>query len=109
MTLNSEETEVHGQSRRLVRFTRHTHNETVWERRNISGDEMFKKQPSYIVYFVDNFEDRLTDPEAMRQWESVKKAAENGDPESQIDLGSSYRSGTHPNYDSAMYWFRRAS
>ena len=57
--------------------TRHTHNETVWERRSISGDAMFKKQPSYIVYFVDNFEDRLTDPEAMKQWESVKKAASN--------------------------------
>lgn len=61
----------------VLGYTRHTHNETVWERRNISGDEMFKKQPSYIVYFVDNFEDRLTDPEAMRQWESVRKAAEN--------------------------------
>ena len=38
---------------------------------------MFKKQPSYIVYFVDNFEDRLSDPEAIKQWESVKKAASN--------------------------------
>ena len=56
-------------------YTRHTHNETVWERRNISGGKVFKKQPSYIVYFVDNFEDRLNDPEAMKQWESVKKAA----------------------------------
>lgn len=56
-------------------YTRHTHNETVWERRNISGGKVFKKQPSYIVYFVDNFEDRLNDSEAMRQWESVKKAA----------------------------------
>lgn len=61
----------------VLDYTRHTHNETVWERRNISGDAMFKKQPSYIVYFVDNFEDRLTDPEAMRQWESVRKAASN--------------------------------
>lgn len=61
----------------VLGYTRHTHNETVWERRNISRDETFKKQPSYIVYFVDNFEDRLTDPEAMRQWESVRKAAEN--------------------------------
>lgn len=61
----------------VLGYTRHTHNETVWERRSISGDKMFKKQPSYIVYFVDNFEDRLTDPEAMRQWESVKKAASN--------------------------------
>ncbi len=61
----------------VLGHTRHTHNETVWERRNISGDETFKKQPSYIVYFVDNFEDRLTDPEAMRQWESVRKAASN--------------------------------
>lgn len=58
-------------------YTRHTHNEIVWERRSISGDVMFKKQPSYIVYFVDNFEDRLTNPEAMRQWESVIKAASN--------------------------------
>lgn len=61
----------------VLGYTRHTHNETVWERRSISGDTMFKKQPSYIVYFVDNFEDRLTNPEAMRQWESVKKAASN--------------------------------
>lgn len=61
----------------VLGYTRHTHNETVWERRSISEDKMFKKQPSYIVYFVDNFEDRLTDPEAMRQWESVKKAASN--------------------------------
>lgn len=61
----------------VLGYTRHTHNETVWERRNISGDAMFKKQPSYIVYLVDNFEDRLSDPEAMKQWESVKKAASN--------------------------------
>ena len=61
----------------ILDYTRHTHNETVWERRNISGDAMFKKQPSYIVYFVDNFEDRLSEPEAMKQWESVKKAAAN--------------------------------
>lgn len=59
----------------VLGYTRHTHNETVWERRNISGDFMFKKQPFYIVYLVDNFEDRLSDPEAMEQWESVKKAA----------------------------------
>jgi len=61
----------------VLGYTRHTHNETVWERRSVSGGKMFKKQPSYIVYFVDNFEDRLTNPEAMRQWESVKKAASN--------------------------------
>ena len=61
----------------VLDYTRHTHNETVWERRNISKDAMFKKQPSYIVYFVDNFDDRLTDPEAKKQWESVKKAAAN--------------------------------
>ena len=61
----------------VLGYTRHTHNETVWERRSIFGDAMFKKQPSYIVYFVDNFEDRLSDPEAMKQWESVKKAAAN--------------------------------
>ena len=61
----------------ILNQTRHTHNEIVWERRNISGDKMFKKQPSYIVYFVDNFDDRLSDPEAMKQWESVKKASKN--------------------------------
>ena len=61
----------------VLDYTRHTHNETVWERRSISNGKLFKKQPSYIVYFVDNFEDRLSDNEAMRQWESVKKAAEN--------------------------------
>ena len=61
----------------ILDYTRHTHNETVWERRNIANDSNFKKQPSYIVYFVDNFEDRLTNSEAMKQWESVKKAASN--------------------------------
>ena len=62
----------------ILDYTRHTHNETVWERRKITaGESLSKKQPSYIVYFVDNFEDRLTDDEAKRQWESVKKAAEN--------------------------------
>ena len=61
----------------ILDYTRHTHNETVWERRNISSNNTFKKQPSYIVYFVDNFEDRLSDPESMKQWESVKKAASN--------------------------------
>ena len=61
----------------VLEYTRHTHNETVWERRNISNDKMFKKQPSYIVYFVDNFEDRLNDQKAMKQWESVKKASSN--------------------------------
>lgn len=61
----------------VLSFTRHTHNETVWERRSISEDVTFKKQPSYIVYFVDNFEDRLSNSESMKQWESVKKAASN--------------------------------
>lgn len=61
----------------VLEYTRHTHNETVWERRNISKNKTFKKQPSYIVYFVDNFEDRLKDPEAMKQWNSVKKASTN--------------------------------
>ena len=61
----------------LLRYTRHTHNEIVWERRSIGKDSSFKKQPSYVVYFVDDFEDRLSDPEAMRQWESVKKAVNN--------------------------------
>ena len=61
----------------VLGYTRHTHNETVWERRHITEESNFKKQPSYIVYFVDNFEDRLTDPESMKQWESVKKAASN--------------------------------
>ncbi|MEE3342577.1 MAG: HD domain-containing protein [Bacilli bacterium] len=59
----------------LLDYTRYTHNEMVWERRNISNNVEFKKQPSYIVYFVDNFEDRLTDSEAKKQWESVKRAA----------------------------------
>ncbi len=61
----------------VLGYTRHTHNETVWERRKMLADGLLKKQPSYIVYFVDNFEDRLTNPEAMRQWQSVKKAASN--------------------------------
>ena len=61
----------------VLNNTRHTHNETVWERRSISNGELFKKQPSYIVYFVDNFEDRFSNAEAMKQWESVKKAAAN--------------------------------
>lgn len=61
----------------VLDYTRHTHNETVWERRNITKNVAFKKQPSYIVYFVDNFEDRFNDSEARKQWESVKKAAKN--------------------------------
>ena len=62
----------------VLEYTRHTHNETVWERRKLNNDEsLSKKQPSYIVYFVDNFEDRLNNEEAKRQWESVKKASEN--------------------------------
>ena len=37
MTLNSEEIEVHGQSRRLVRFTRHTHNITSQRQLDLKG------------------------------------------------------------------------
>ena len=59
----------------MLSYTRHTHNETVWERRNILGGNLLKKQPSYVVYFVDNFVDRLTDLAAMKQWNSVKKAS----------------------------------
>lgn len=60
----------------VLDYTRHTHNEIVWERRLLDENGNYKKkQPSYIVYFVDNFEDRFTDLEARKQWESVKKAA----------------------------------
>lgn len=62
----------------ILNYTRHTHNESVWERRNInSSNHISKKQPSYIVYFVNNFEDRLIDTDSKRQWDSVKKAAVN--------------------------------
>lgn len=62
----------------ILNNTRHTHNETVWERRNIDkNNQISKKQPSYIVYFVNNFEDRLNDENSKKQWESVKKAAAN--------------------------------
>ena len=62
----------------ILNYTRHTHNESVWERRNISqSNQVKKKQPSYIVYFVNNFEDRFNDLESKRQWESVKKASIN--------------------------------
>ncbi len=62
----------------VLEYTRHTHNETVWERRKLNADDsLSKKQPSYIVYFVDNFEDRLNNEEAKKQWDSVKKASEN--------------------------------
>lgn len=60
----------------ILDYTRHTHNETVWERRNIDkSNQVNKKQPSYIVYFANNFEDRLSDIDSKKQWESVKKAA----------------------------------
>jgi|GEM_PF-1738367 len=62
----------------ILNYTRHTHNESVWERRNINrSNQIIKKQPSYIVYFVNNFEDRLDKADSKRQWESVKKAAVN--------------------------------
>ncbi len=62
----------------ILNYTRHTHNETVWERRNFNeNDQLKKKQPSYIVYFVNDFEDRINNVESKRQWESVKKAAVN--------------------------------
>ena len=39
----------------LINFTRHTHNELVLERRNFNENNLnFKRQPSYIVYFVDD-------------------------------------------------------
>ena len=57
-TITSRRPPLYMRLDKVSSYTRHTHNETVWERRSISGNVMFKKQPSYIVYFVDNFEDR---------------------------------------------------
>lgn len=74
--INSQRAPMYLMPDDLLDYTRHTHNEIVWERRLLGKNgNLKKKQPSYIVYFVDNFEDRLTDVEAKKQWESVKKAA----------------------------------
>lgn len=63
--------------RGMVNNTRHTHNEVVWERRNFTNNKSFKKEPSYIIFFCENF-DSLTDSEKKIYNSSVKAAIQLG-------------------------------
>lgn len=63
--------------RGMVNNTRHTHNEVVWERRNLSSTEEFKKEPSYVIFFCEDF-DNLSDFEKRVYNSSVKAAIQLG-------------------------------
>lgn len=59
--------------RGMVNETRHTHNEMVFERRNLNGGGTFKKEPSYTIFFCNDF-NSLTEEE-KKIYESTVKAA----------------------------------
>lgn len=59
--------------RGMADATRHTHNEMVFERRNLNGGDSFKKKPAYAVFFCNDF-DSLNDEE-KKIYESTVKAA----------------------------------
>lgn len=59
--------------RKMADRTRHTHNEVVWERRDLISDEEFKKKPSYVIFFCENL-DSLGNEE-KRIYNSTIKAA----------------------------------
>lgn len=63
--------------RGMVDNTRHTHNEVVWERRNFSANKAFKKEPSYVIFFCENF-DSLSDSEKKIYNSSIKAAIQLG-------------------------------
>ena len=42
----------------MIDYTRHTHNEMVLERRNLAGTSTFKRMPNYIVYMVDDVQNK---------------------------------------------------
>ena len=42
----------------MIDNTRHTHNEMVLERRNLAGTSSFKRMPNYIVYIVDDIQNK---------------------------------------------------
>ena len=42
----------------MINFTRHTHNEMVLERRNLADTTSFKRLPNYIVYIVDDIQNK---------------------------------------------------
>lgn len=59
----------------ILNSTRHTHNESTFERRDLGKGEHFKKQPSYVVYHCDNLSDRETIPNYMKTWEYAVKCS----------------------------------
>ncbi len=59
--------------RTMANSTRHTHNEMVWERRNLSDHSTFKKKPSYVVFFCEDYQN-LNENE-KKIYESTVKAA----------------------------------
>ena len=63
--------------RGMVDNTRHTHNEVVWERRNFSNNSSFKKEPSYVIFFCENF-GSLSDNEKKIYNSSIKAAIQLG-------------------------------
>lgn len=64
--------------RGMVDNTRHTHNEVVWERRDLMPSGNFKKAPSYVIFFCENFNN--LNEEEQKIYNSTIKAA--------IQLGS---------------------
>ncbi len=64
--------------RGMVNNTRHTHNEVVWERRDLMPSGNFKKSPSYVIFFCENLNN--LNEEEQKIYNSTIKAA--------IQLGS---------------------
>ena len=63
--------------RGMVNATRHTHNEMVFERRNLTSGGSFKKEPAYAVFFCNDF-NKLTDSEKSIYESTVKAAIQLG-------------------------------
>ncbi len=59
--------------RGMVDNTRHTHNEVVWERRNLGAGGSFKKEPSYVIFFCEDM--ASLSPEEKNIYQSTIKAA----------------------------------
>ncbi len=67
--------------RGMIDNTRHTHNEVVWERRNINNpDGPFKKEPAYVIFFCENFE-HLSDDEKKVFNSTIKASIQLGKEE----------------------------
>lgn len=71
--------------RGMVDNTRHTHNEVVWERRNLSLQEEFKKKPSYVVFFCKDF-NNLDNEEALIYNSTIKAAIQLGKKEQPLPV-----------------------